>query len=184
MSRSNCGRLFFYIVIGLAVYGCGGPLILSQYGSSQGVAGGTRSGFHSGVDFGEKDGAPVIASADGKVVGVHEIPSGCGVTLLLSHKEFGRHTVYCHLKKATVQAGEKVKRGDVIGLVGTTGHSMGVPHVHLELCKKSCWGSSAIMSWHEDPLSISIGCFDQQKNYPTDRLVLTYPVHCKEGENK
>ena len=55
-----------------------------------------------------------------------------GKTVKLSHPKSGWVTVYCHLSKFNVKAGQKVKRGDVIGLVGQTGRAR-APHVHYEV---------------------------------------------------
>lgn len=179
-------RVIRYIpvsVLLLLVSACGGPQILSKYQSKHGVNRGPREGGpHAGVDFGGRHGAPIFAAADGQVLSVTEAPTGCGIGVLLGHPNFGRYTVYCHLKKVLVSEGQKIQRGEVIGKMGFTGDAYGVNHVHLELCthEYNCyrghrdgdlWGT-------EDPLAIMVGCFEPNKSYPTERLVLTYPVEC------
>ena len=86
--------------------------------------------FHYGIDIATQTGNPIVATADGIVVTVKREKIG-GNTIILSHR-FGYQTVYCHLSKFLVKQGQKVKRGDVIGLIGRTGKALG-PHVHYEI---------------------------------------------------
>jgi murein DD-endopeptidase MepM/ murein hydrolase activator NlpD len=74
-----------------------------------------------------------------------------------------------------VRTGDDVRRGQPIGTVGTTGQRAwpGYEHVHLELQRGSNPNDL------EDPMRRSAGCFDPGASYPTDRLVLTYPVACR-----
>ena len=122
----------------------------------------------------------VLAAADGRVLVTTNRPGGCGHSVFISHDQFARYTVYCHLKEVLVKPGDAVKRGETIGLVGTTGNAVGVPHVHLELCTATCYRGHADGDLRdtEDPLTRADGCFDPKKQYPADRLVLTYPVKC------
>lgn len=177
---SNMSKLESVFLVFLVLQACSGPMITSMYSAMIGVRGGTRTAAHAGVDFRDWQGAPVLATAGGEVTRVTEGPTGCGIGVLIEHKEFDRHTVYCHLEKAQVRSGQKVRRGDVIGHIGTTGNAVGTPHVHLELCGRPCprGHSDGNLEGTEDPLAISIGCFDAKKTYPTDQLVLTYPVKC------
>jgi murein DD-endopeptidase MepM/ murein hydrolase activator NlpD len=89
-----------------------------------------KRAFHKGIDIVTNQGNPVISTADGIVVQVKYEPIG-GNTVIISHRE-GVSTVYCHLSKFLVKAGKKVKRGDVIGLIGRTGKASG-PHLHYEV---------------------------------------------------
>jgi murein DD-endopeptidase MepM/ murein hydrolase activator NlpD len=91
----------------------------------------TRS-FHSGVDFAGKPGTPIYATGDGVVEGNSRM-SGYGIVVLINHG-YGYKTMYAHLSKASVKPGEKIKRGQVIGKLGTTGASTG-PHLHYEVLK-------------------------------------------------
>ena len=122
----------------------------------------------------------VLAAADGRVLVTTNRPGGCGHSVFISHDQFACYTVYCHLKEVLVKPGDAVKRGETIGLVGTTGNAVGVPHVHLELCTATCYRGHADGDLRdtEDPLTRADGCFDPKKQYPADRLVLTYPVKC------
>ena len=71
--------------------------VLSEYGSYQGANNRHRLLPHAGVDFGGPLGSPVIAAADGVVSDLVDSPTGCGRGVVLSHPEFRRYTVSCHL---------------------------------------------------------------------------------------
>ena len=172
----------FILIFLLAASGCApGPFISSPYKALYGTLGNNpRPGAHPGVDFGEAPGAPVLAAADGTVANVGESSVGCGNTVLIEHRDFARFTLYCHLlERAPVKVGQKVTRGEVVGRVGQTGRAA-TPHVHLQLCSYFCaWGNAdGNLAGTEDPLSVTIGCFDAKKVSPNDRLALTYPVKC------
>lgn len=87
--------------------------------------------FHAGMDFSAKTGTPVYATGDGVVKRADNRASGYGNHIVISHG-FGYETLYAHLSKYQVKAGQRVKRGDVIGLVGSTGRSE-APHLHYEV---------------------------------------------------
>lgn len=87
--------------------------------------------FHPGIDIATQTGNPIIATADGTVISTKTDNIG-GKTVKISHPKTGYITVYCHLSKFMTRAGQKVKRGDVIGLIGKTGRARG-PHVHYEV---------------------------------------------------
>lgn len=166
------------LMVPLVVSACvsQGPTILSTYGSTLAVDGSTgRRAPHTGVDFGDLRGAPVLAAADGEVVGLSdERNAECGIGIILSHSPFPYYTVYCHLERHAVSAAQKIKRGEVIGFVGTTGNALNIPHVHFGLGRFHPGRELGT----DDPLTFLVGCFDFPKPYPTDRLVLTYPVRC------
>ena len=86
--------------------------------------------FHRGIDIATYFNNPVVATADGVVVQTTRNKIG-GNTIKISHRG-GYVTVYCHLNKFLVNPGQKVKRGDTIGLIGKTGKALG-PHVHYEI---------------------------------------------------
>jgi murein DD-endopeptidase MepM/ murein hydrolase activator NlpD len=86
--------------------------------------------FHHGIDIATHYGNPIIATADGVVIMAQSDKIG-GRTIKIKHM-FGYTTVYCHLSKYLVKVGQKVKRGETIGLVGDTGKARG-PHVHYEV---------------------------------------------------
>jgi len=94
-----------------------------------------RSGdhqFHTGVDIAAESGWPVKATADG-VVSFADWSGGSGNLVAIEHG-FGFSTYYAHNRRLSVRIGQTVKRGDVIGYVGSTGNSTG-PHVHYEVWK-------------------------------------------------
>lgn len=89
--------------------------------------------FHAGMDFSAKTGTPIYATGDGVVERADNTASGYGNHIVIRHG-FGYETLYGHLSKYKVRVGQKVKRGDVIGYVGSTGRSE-APHLHYEVHK-------------------------------------------------
>jgi len=87
--------------------------------------------MHEGIDLTCRRGTKVFATADGVVVESGYTPGGLGIRIFLDHG-YGYKTTYGHLEKVLVKKGERVKRGDVIGLVGSTGLST-CPHLHYEV---------------------------------------------------
>jgi murein DD-endopeptidase MepM/ murein hydrolase activator NlpD len=149
---------------------CGeGPTILSGYRSSYGVTGGPRGRLHNGVDFAGAFGAPVLAAAEGTVTRAGSIGPRCGDGVIINHA-FGLRTWYCHLSTVDVVPGEKVKRGQTIGAIGKTGDYGGVTHVHFMV------GSNG----EYDPMNYIVGCYDPSVEYPKDKIVMTYPVVCRD----
>ena len=88
--------------------------------------------IHSGVDISSSLGLPVKATADG-VVSHSGWTKNSGYVVVIEHG-CGFTTLYAHNKKNNVKVGDKVKRGDVVSYVGSTGKSTG-PHVHYEVWK-------------------------------------------------
>jgi len=88
------------------------------------------AGFHPGVDFGAPMGTPIHAAGDGVVV-FAGVESGYGNYTCINHGN-GIATCYGHQSLLLVKVGDQVKRGQVIGLVGSTGYSTG-PHLHFEV---------------------------------------------------
>lgn len=89
--------------------------------------------FHAGMDFSAKTGTPIYATGDGVVDKADNRASGYGNHIVIRHG-FGYETLYAHLSKYKVRPGQRVKRGDVIGYVGSTGRSE-APHLHYEVHK-------------------------------------------------
>ncbi|WP_428232102.1 M23 family metallopeptidase [Flavobacterium sp.] len=89
--------------------------------------------MHNGMDFTANTGAPVYATGDGVVERADNSASGFGNHVVIRHG-FGYESLYAHLSKYNCRAGQHVKRGDVIGYVGSTGRSEG-PHCHYEVHK-------------------------------------------------
>lgn len=86
--------------------------------------------FHEGLDISADHGTPVYATADG-LVRTAEREGGYGNLIVVEH-EYGLETRYGHLSQFLVRPGAKVKRGDIIALVGSTGRSTGA-HLHYEV---------------------------------------------------
>lgn len=91
--------------------------------------------FHAGMDFAAAPGTPVHVSGDGKVTSV-EIISGYGKCVIVDHG-FNYKTLYGHLERYNVKIGQKVKRGDIVGYVGSTGGLSTGPHLHYEVRKNN-----------------------------------------------
>lgn len=89
--------------------------------------------FHYGMDFTAKTGTPVFASGDGVVLKADNSLSGYGNHIEINHG-YGYVTLYAHLSKYNCRPGQRVKRGDIIGYVGSTGRSE-APHLHYEVIK-------------------------------------------------
>lgn len=87
--------------------------------------------FHTGVDMSAPIGAPVSSAADGVVVAVGHSSFGYGNYVIVAHGN-GVETLYGHLLQTNVGAGDKVRRGQLVGLEGSTGLSTGA-HLHFEL---------------------------------------------------
>jgi murein DD-endopeptidase MepM/ murein hydrolase activator NlpD len=100
--------------------------------------------FHPGLDYRARTGCPVVSTADG-VVSAAKRNGGYGLMIEVSH-ENGFSTRYAHLSKILVTRGQRVKRGEIIGLVGNTGHSTG-SHLHYEVLFRKA---------HRDPLQYVI----------------------------
>jgi murein DD-endopeptidase MepM/ murein hydrolase activator NlpD len=86
--------------------------------------------FHTGIDIATNQGDAVRAPADGTVVKVGT-GSGYGREIMVDHGH-GLQTLYAHLSGFAVVAGQDVRRGDILGYVGSSGHSTG-PHLHYEV---------------------------------------------------
>ncbi len=89
-----------------------------------------EQGIHQGVDIAAPAGQPVHASADGIVLRAGEV-TGLGRAVYLAHG-YGLVTRYGHMSRVDVHPGQRLKRGDVVGLVGNTGRSTGY-HLHYEV---------------------------------------------------
>ncbi len=88
--------------------------------------------FHSGLDISANPGNPVTATADG-IVSFSGWNGGSGNLVVIEHG-FGFSTLYAHNKMNAVKIGQRIKRGDIISYVGSTGNSTG-PHSHYEVWK-------------------------------------------------
>ena len=89
--------------------------------------------MHTGMDFSAKSGTPIYVTGDGTVSKAVNTSTGYGNYVIIDHG-YGYKTLYGHMTKYIVARGQKVKRGEVIGYVGSTGTSTG-PHLHYEVHK-------------------------------------------------
>lgn len=89
--------------------------------------------MHEGMDFTAPTGAPVFATGDGVIRRADNSASGYGNHIIIQHG-YGYETLYGHLSKYNCRPGQRVKRGDIIGYVGSTGRSE-APHLHYEVHK-------------------------------------------------
>ncbi|WP_169088339.1 M23 family metallopeptidase [Paenibacillus sp. PL91] len=89
-----------------------------------------RATYHSGFDIGGNTGDPIYAAADG-IVTLSERDRVLGINVMIDHGR-GISTRYLHLHKNIAEVGDKVKKGQVIGELGSTGRSTG-PHLHYEV---------------------------------------------------
>lgn len=88
--------------------------------------------YHFGVDFSAPTGTAVVATADGEVISVAFLPEGYGKRIEIRHGIFV--TRYAQLSGFNVKEGQWVRKGEVIGFVGSSGRST-APHLHYEVLK-------------------------------------------------
>lgn len=89
--------------------------------------------FHPGMDFAAAQGTEIYATGDGTVERADALAQGYGNHVVINHG-YGYKTLYGHMNSMVVRAGQQVKRGQLIGYVGSTGLST-APHVHYEVVK-------------------------------------------------
>ena len=90
--------------------------------------------LHTGLDFTAATGTPIYATGNGTISEAVYDNSGYGRHVVINHG-YGYKTLYAHMVKIKVRRGQKVKRGEVIGWVGSSGKSTG-PHLHYEVIKQ------------------------------------------------
>ena len=107
----------------------------SKFGPRTHPVTGKKSSFHQGIDIARQPNSnvEVMASADGVVSRVGELGT-YGIIVMVKHSINGKtfETNYAHLKSFKVKKGQKVKQGEVIGIMGNTGSST-APHLHFEI---------------------------------------------------
>lgn len=89
--------------------------------------------FHAGLDFTAPQGTPIYATANGTIKIAGNQGNGFGNHVVINHG-YGYETLYGHMFKVKARSGQRVKRGEIIGYVGSTGKSTG-PHCHYEVHK-------------------------------------------------
>ncbi len=118
------------------------PNHISQgYGRTQfaAVFGGLRDGRHNGIDIAAAYGAEILSESRGKVVYIGDQDKYCyrrgyGKFVMVQNENDSHTLLYAHLSKIKIAVGDKLKKGDVLGLIGTTGLATG-PHLHFSVFK-------------------------------------------------
>ena len=114
------------------------PYFVSGFGNRRTYNNGVFHNYHSGVDFGvmTANNINIYATADGTVLFADLLPIHGNFTVI--DHGWGVYTSYSHQSQLLVTAGQEVKRGDLIGLIGSTGRSVG-PHLHWEVIINSTY---------------------------------------------
>jgi murein DD-endopeptidase MepM/ murein hydrolase activator NlpD len=89
--------------------------------------------MHAGLDFAAPQGTPIYATANGTIKLAGNTGNGYGNHVIINHG-FGYETLFGHMYRVKARNGQRVKRGEIIGYVGSTGKSTG-PHLHYEVHK-------------------------------------------------
>ena len=89
-----------------------------------------RIKMHEGLDVGAKSGTPILAPADG-VITFSGVKPGFGNFVQIDHG-YGIETIFAHARKLVAKKGQKIKRGELLAMIGSTGYSTG-PHLHYEV---------------------------------------------------
>lgn len=114
-----------------------------------------KAGHHNGIDYGGKRGKDILCPADGTVTSSRLDPKGYGNYVGVTNKS-GHVLVFAHLDSRAVKKGDKVRRGDSIGQLGSTGASTG-PHLHFQINRpgggvrgSSYWGDPDKFDFEEE----------------------------------
>lgn len=142
---------------------------------------GTRQGNHKGLDIAAPLGDHIYAVEEG-IVKSSDFKGSYGHVIFIEHPN-GYETVYAHLSKRSVREGDTVKKGQLIGYIGSTGNSTG-PHLHFEV-HNGKWNSSRNNAI--DPLyvltdeQILVPAIMQKEGIEVSKELETYTV--KEGDS-
>lgn len=115
---------------------------------------------HRGIDYGCPMQTSILASEEGTVTTIRNLTEGYGKYVIVTHAD-GYSTLYAHLSEIWVRYGEKVCKGQVVGLSGSTGNSTG-PHLHFEVRKNGI---------QIDPKTVLQNVFDNNPNNNTPEPV-------------
>ena len=105
---------------------------------------------HNGLDIGHDEGAPIVATNNGRVL-IADFLIETGNTIIIEHG-YGLKSWHYHLSELYVKTGDMVKKGDVIGTVGSTGFSTG-PHLHFSFTINDVWINPITILEHGVPLT-------------------------------
>jgi len=156
------------------------PPIISRFGEWRGEGGAATPTRHAGIDIRAATGTPVLAAADGVVLRTgSQVFAG---RLIVVEHDVDLMSAYYHLSAVEVVAGQAVRRGEVIGRVGTTGNATAA-HLHFGVCRHEggLCGERIDGGW-EDPTRHWIAanpCFVSGQPYAPQVRRLTYPVPCQ-----
>jgi len=114
----------------------GGRVSPADFGKRRYVNSSPTSYRHNGLDIGQDEGTPVMATNNGRVL-IADYLIETGNTVVIEHG-YGLKSWYYHMKDLNVKTGDMVKKGDVIGTVGSTGFSTG-PHLHFSFTVNDVW---------------------------------------------
>jgi murein DD-endopeptidase MepM/ murein hydrolase activator NlpD len=131
---------------------------------------------HNGLDIKGSFGDPIRSVADGIVV-MAEARNGFGNTIVIDHGE-RLATLYAHQSSFEVGVGDIVRRGQIIGRIGSTGWSTG-PHLHLELRRNGVAMDPAGFLVQDEPLSCEVLL---ESEHALDRTILSGRPECEEIE--
>ena len=106
--------------------------ISTRFGSQRIFANGEAGSYHSGIDIARATGTTVVAPADGVVILAADQPFTLEGNLLMLDHGMGLNSAFLHLSRIDVHAGDHVRRGQPIGLVGSSGRATG-PHLHWSM---------------------------------------------------
>jgi murein DD-endopeptidase MepM/ murein hydrolase activator NlpD len=162
--------------------------ITSDFKSRYNMSGQKRKAPHSGIDILAPEGTPVLAIADG-VVFRSRLNRKFGEEIKIKHA-YGTpdeiRAQYIHLDARLVEVGDKVRRGQIIGLVGKTGSpdmlTSGLAHLHMALWSTSLRGDGGECCKKEDPHELwydgsdAITVYRPGKNYTGNPHRFTYPI--------
>lgn len=110
----------------------GAGMITSGFGKRENPTEISGNEFHTGIDFGDAPGTPLIATASGRVFKANEDPTQGYGNHVRIHHGFGITTLYAHCQSLAVSQGQFVKKGQIIGYLGKTGRATG-HHIHYEI---------------------------------------------------
>ncbi|TRZ49080.1 M23 family metallopeptidase [bacterium] len=180
-------KILFYLILTVLLTSSCTTLGPFEVGYNYGVPVVYGEKLHPGIDLSITKGTPIIAISDGKVFYIGEPDSkeqyGGGVFVGISHGEHF-NSLWGHLTEVFVEKGQSVKRGQLIGLSGSSNY--GYPHLHLGICKirenlRDCQRFSQTYDPQNFWLAGKPQCFDPNMDYSRySQKDITLPVACGE----